>query len=561
MEDPCGMVKENKKSNVEGYEVRGEVRQRLLLELLLDFARNSSLHGPRYLTARGLHLIERLFWGIIFVTSVCLCVWAMSNVWFKWKTSPIIISVNEQLSSITEVSFPAVTVCPQTKVNQKYFNYTKHYITFKKFIHEQQSNNIKITEKELRNKGHAFMEQNPFVRELGNIFNLASESSDADLFRYIRPPLDHNAVLHMIKAAPKIEDVLFYGTWQDMGHDRSAYFTPVLMESGLCFTFNTLAANEIFHIDHLHKNYSFLNTFIPRRGWSPERGYFSSGPDTYPRRGRTGQKPDLFFILKEELDSDFICKGTFSGFKVYLHHPADLPQSSRSYYAVQDDDAAYFSIKVNLVTTSNTLINYSPHIRQCYFPTERTLHFFKMYTQNNCRLECLANHTLTSCGCVEYYMPRNQSTLMCISSDELHCLYKTFVAYSAMDDGFGNSNHSLCQCLPLCHSVQYEAEVVRTSEDVARYKAMRLAFNEIYNVSKPYVKSTRTYTPIKMYFKESRFVSLRRSELFGATDFLANCGGLLGLFLGFSFLSLVELLYFFTLRLGCMFRRQSKAPE
>lgn len=39
-----------------------------------------------------------------------------------------------------------------------------------------------------------------------------------------------------------------------------------------------------------------------------------------------------------------------------------------------------------------------------------------------------------------------------------------------------------------------------------------------------------------------------RSELFGLTDFLANCGGLLGVFLGFSFLSLVEIFYFFTLR-------------
>ncbi|KAI8424535.1 hypothetical protein MSG28_002992 [Choristoneura fumiferana] len=40
---------------------------------------------------------------------------------------------------------------------------------------------------------------------------------------------------------------------------------------------------------------------------------------------------------------------------------------------------------------------------------------------------------------------------------------------------------------------------------------------------------------------------MRRSELFGLTDFLANCGGLLGLFLGFSFLSLIEIFYFCTL--------------
>jgi acid-sensing ion channel, other len=51
-----------------------------------------------------------------------------------------------------------------------------------------------------------------------------------------------------------------------------------------------------------------------------------------------------------------------------------------------------------------------------------------------------------------------------------------------------------------------------------------------------------------LYFSEELFTSLRRSELYGGTDFLANCGGILGLFMGFSFLSLLEVIYFFTIR-------------
>jgi Amiloride-sensitive sodium channel len=37
-------------------------------------------------------------------------------------------------------------------------------------------------------------------------------------------------------------------------------------------------------------------------------------------------------------------------------------------------------------------------------------------------------------------------------------------------------------------------------------------------------------------FRESQFVALHRSELYGITELLASCGGLLGLFLGFSFM-------------------------
>lgn len=44
--------------------------------------------------------------------------------------------------------------------------------------------------------------------------------------------------------------------------------------------------------------------------------------------------------------------------------------------------------------------------------------------------------------------------------------------------------------------------------------------------------------------------------MYGKTDFVANCGGLLGLFMGVSVLSIVEALYFCTLRLSCNLRRR-----
>lgn len=51
----------------------------------------------------------------------------------------------------------------------------------------------------------------------------------------------------------------------------------------------------------------------------------------------------------------------------------------------------------------------------------------------------------------------------------------------------------------------------------------------------------------------------KRSELYGLTDFLANCGGLLGLCMGVSLLSLVELCYFCTVRPFSLWRKQKRA--
>ena len=56
--------------------------------------------------------------------------------------------------------------------------------------------------------------------------------------------------------------------------------------------------------------------------------------------------------------------------------------------------------------------------------------------------------------------------------------------------------------------------------------------------------------PLSMFYciKESYFITSKRSELYGWVDFLANCGGLLGLFMGVSILSLLEICYFITIR-------------
>jgi Amiloride-sensitive sodium channel len=51
-----------------------------------------------------------------------------------------------------------------------------------------------------------------------------------------------------------------------------------------------------------------------------------------------------------------------------------------------------------------------------------------------------------------------------------------------------------------------------------------------------------------MYFKENQFMTLQRTELYGSADLLAKCGGLMGLCLGISVISLVEIVYYSVIR-------------
>ncbi|KAG4078941.1 hypothetical protein HA402_010893 [Bradysia odoriphaga] len=126
-----------------------------------------------------------------------------------------------------------------------------------------------------------------------------------------------------------------------------------------------------------------------------------------------------------------------------------------------------------------------------------------------------------------------------------------------------SGQYNLCGCLPSCSSLSYDVEFSLAKFRLQKYFAAKKQSFEGYECE-PIQHFTEMYlynfshdvTRIFISFKDNQFFASRRSQLYGKTDFLANCGGLLGLFMGFSFLSLVEAVYFCTLRLACNLRRR-----
>jgi hypothetical protein len=53
---------------------------------------------------------------------------------------------------------------------------------------------------------------------------------------------------------------------------------------------------------------------------------------------------------------------------------------------------------------------------------------------------------------------------------------------------------------------------------------------------------------LRFKFKDNEYIRQRRYQPFTVVEFLAQSGGLLGLFIGASVLSIVEMFYFFSLR-------------
>lgn len=109
--------------------------------------------------------------------------------------------------------------------------------------------------------------------------------------------------------------------------------------------------------------------------------------------------------------------------------------------------------------------------RQCFFNDERYLRYFKVYTQQNCELECLANFTLATCGCVKFSMPRDNDTEIC-GAAMIDCYDKAEDKLLAREftEGLESSDENFrgqtsCNCLPACTSITYEAELSQADFD------------------------------------------------------------------------------------------------
>uniref|UniRef100_A0A1Y1MN03 Uncharacterized protein n=1 Tax=Photinus pyralis TaxID=7054 RepID=A0A1Y1MN03_PHOPY len=105
-----------------------------------------------------------------------------------------------------------------------------------------------------------------------------------------------------------------------------------------------------------------------------------------------------------------------------------------------------------------------------------------------------------------------------------------------------------CACLPPCVSLSYDVE---TSYTDWNWKGKVKALYNNDNISYNGVHFSR----LSVYYKDLQFLSCMRSEMFSAFDFASKVGGLLGLFIGFSITSAIEIVYFGTLRVGFNTRR------
>ncbi|KAL1488870.1 hypothetical protein ABEB36_014665 [Hypothenemus hampei] len=469
----------------------------------------STIHGFRYFGEKRTYF-ERIWWFVVLSFVAYICGDYSLEVYEKWKSRPVIVSFDAEETKIQDIPFPAVTICPETKSQKSLYNHTDIYLKIKKMENITKTQEIHA----------AYMNM-----ICDNTIGLKSNDNSNRFFsENFYDFLDNITRKNIIKSC----------FW--MGRKCNDLFFPIITDEGVCFTFNMFDRRDIFSDNVVHYQNYGISLDRGNITWSMDKGYDSdvSLIDTYPKRAQyPGVKNALDVTLAAyREDMDPFCKDSIQGFKVMLHTPMRFPRAVDSYFRIPLDQIVLGTIELQKIITSDRLLMYKPKKRNCFFLLEKNLKYFKIYTQLNCNFECLTNLTLSVCQCVNFYMPRENGTVIC-GPKKRECMLAA----------------SNCSCLPICNDLTYSMDISQSNWD---YQSKYVALNQ-KNVNKKIRMSRLT-----IYFRKSQFVTSIRNELYGVADFMASIGGLLGLFTGFSVLSIIEIFYFLTIRLFCNIRLYGK---
>jgi hypothetical protein len=165
--------------------------------------------------------------------------------------------------------------------------------------------------------------------------------------------------------------VEFYNSWRNS--EIIDMHSRVLMEDGMCMTFNQISANLIFRNDTVDpmflKQFLQVSANIEPQSWSIETGYSSDGTLFYPLKSLVNGPESGFAVqliaddqLKDAQGNvDKQCRSNPEFIKIALHHPAEVALKF-SFVKMPFRKSVSMLVKPEITKTSDSLRSYDPEV-------------------------------------------------------------------------------------------------------------------------------------------------------------------------------------------------------
>jgi hypothetical protein len=171
-----------------------------------------------------------------------------------------------------------------------------------------------------------------------------------------------------------------------------------------------------------------------------------------------------------------------------------------------------------------------------------TLKLVGRYNQKYCLQLCSQRYLIAKCQCYDVTLPKMDSTTSpCDLNQALTCMQDAYVGFYSSDD----ASSCFTECPQECNSVYFGLKLSRADFPSPFYGELLLNYsknnpNNVRNFSS-YAQIKRSILAVNIYYDDVSYTQVDESPARTFEQLIADIGGIVGLCIGGSLLSLVEL--------------------
>ncbi|XP_015118201.1 sodium channel protein Nach [Diachasma alloeum] len=453
----------------------------LLGEVYNEFAQESSIHGIKY-TGRNKSIAERIFWLFLIILSVIAAGALAQKFYYRHKQANMRTLVISNQYPAWKIPLPAITICHPTVASANRLN---------KYMSE--GNKLEMP---------PGLEWNHFLNDLQFLQELyiPTNHSQSAMHRLNRIVTHNNLTIteFVTIVSPSCDDYIVLCQAQGEIKPCRNYLKISTTAYGLCCSAN------------------YAHVFTEQK--SSQKEYYSPN---------FGQSYIFSVILKSYGPNDRISGLSYGeGARVLIHDRHTYPGPSAREFIARQRCEVIASIRGRKLTASPEVLDLSEKERDCRVSGSRS----NIYRHDNCLASCHEMMFRSFCHCVPFYASVvmendticNFSHVPCVSRVRSRILQTPFRGYP-------------CYCLPDCSGTSYPLTTTLVHMNALQYNP-----SIFYRIAEKYPNATA----IHVTFARQTATLMRRDLVLSWINLISSLGGVFSLFLGCSFISVVEVLYF-----------------
>ncbi|XP_076685836.1 sodium channel protein Nach [Andrena cerasifolii] len=495
-------VPQNGYNSRQKHEYLGKGFLQSLKRTFRDYCENTGLHGFRYIVT-GKTSFDRTIWFAICASSVAFCVILMLRFWTYFSNNPT-VTIIDTSNPISGLQFPGITICNNNKVYKAHADVIAQKLLMNGFDINMSNKLFSSLMKLIR----------PDKIEIDN----ATASSALDTLGYTVEKL-------MFELMHPCSLLLARCAWLGQIYDCDKIFKTVKSNEGFCCGFN-------YHFE-FSNDYDNENSGLMNLTATAENFQVYNPSESLPGVGKilhvpgTGRDIGLSVALNIDAENYKSSVRQFVGATVLVHDPIDYPDVGAQSSTVVPGHVMAMTLAGTKIKSSGDIRSVPLRKRMCLFDGEAPGE--RVYSYQTCISECIQQTTYGPCECLPFFYPNEHPDVRTCYLTDVDCI----LAHRRNLSQVQVSHINDCNCLPQCNDKSYEvtAESIRI-DDIEYNSEITRGLN------------TKNTSFLYVYFRDGTYLEYRKQTILGWDSLLASFGGIFGLCLGGSVISMVEFLYY-----------------